>query len=116
MKNTFLLVLIWLPFLFLACEKHEKEKVEDLCHVMAESMVPQVVKDLFALRFSAANLTTWFYKESVAFYPYFTTSANIEKLAKFANSGSFIMEQIETHKDDQHDESTEKAGKLKGSC
>lgn len=116
MKNIFLLILICLPFLFLACEKHIKEKAENLCPVVAASMVPQVVKDSFALRYPATNVTTWFNKDSVAFCAYFTTSANIEKLVEFANSGSFIREQIETHQEGQHEDSTATAGKLNGGC
>ena len=78
--------------------------------------MPQAVKDSFALRYPGTNVTTWFNKDSVAFCAYFITSANIEKLAEFANSGSFIMEQIETHQNGQHEDSTATAGKLSGGC
>ena len=115
MKKILLPVFLSIPFLFFACEKN-KEKAENLCPVVAADAVPQVVKDSFALRYPATNVTTWFNKDSVAFCAYFITSANVATLAEFANSGNFIMEEIETHQDGQHEDSTATAGKLGGGC
>ena len=78
--------------------------------------MPQVIKDSFAIRYPGDTVTTWFNKDSVAFCAYFLTPANVETLAEFANSGSFIMEQIETHQDGQHEDSTGTVGKTNGGC
>lgn len=106
MKNTFPPISISLPILFLSSEKNDKEKAGNFCPVVAPSMVPLGVKYLFALRYTATNVTTWFNKDSVAFCTYFTTSSNIEKLSEFSNSRSFIRDQIETHQDGQRENST----------
>lgn len=116
MKKLFLLAVISAPLFFFSCKKEEKEKEEALCPVVAASAVPQAVKDSFALRYPATNVTTWFNKDSVAFCAHFITSANVEKLAEFANNGSFIMEEIEAHQDGQHEDSTGTVGKLDGGC
>jgi hypothetical protein len=80
------------------------------------SAVPQLVKDSFAARYPATNVTTWFNKDSVAFCAFFISSANIEKLAQFANNGSFIKEEVETQQDGQHEDSTVTGGKVTGGC
>ena len=116
MKNTFLLIFTCLPLLFLACEKHDKEKKENVCPIVSASAVPQVVKDSFALRYPATNVTTWFNKDSVAFCAYFITNTNIEKLAEFTNSGNFISEEIEMQQNGQHEDSTGTGGKVSSGC
>ncbi len=116
MKKILLAVLISAPLIFFACEKKVKEKAENLCPVVAAESVPQIVKDSFALRYPATNVTTWFNKDSVAFCAHFITSANVEKLAEFANNGSFIIEEIEAHQDGQHKDSTGTVGKLNTGC
>ncbi len=114
MKKILLAILISGPAIFVACEKKEKEKAENACPTVAASAVPQAVKDSFAIRYPATNVTTWFNKDSVAFCAYFITSANEEKMAQFANSGSFIKEEIETHQQGQHEDSTATVGKVNG--
>ncbi len=114
MKKILLAILISAPVMFAACEKKEKEKDKNICPTVAASAVPQAVKDSFAMRYPAANVTTWFNKDSVAFCAYFITAANEEKLAQFANSGSFIKEEIETHQEGQHEDSTTTVGKVNG--
>ena len=109
-----LLIVISISLFFVACKKEGKDKAENLCPVVAASAVPQVVKDSFALRYPATVVTTWFNKDSVAFCAYFITSANVEKLAQFANNGSFIKEEIETHQEGQHEDSTGTGGKVGG--
>ncbi|MDQ6844260.1 MAG: hypothetical protein M3Z92_07900 [Bacteroidota bacterium] len=116
MKKNLLLVFLSSTFFFFACEKGNKEKAENLCPIVAANLVPQVVKDSFALRYPATNVTTWFNKDSVAFCAYFITSANVETLAQFSNNGSFIKEEIENHQDGQHEDSTGTVGKVGGGC
>lgn len=114
MKKILLITAVSVAVIFFACNKEGKEKSEKLCPVVAASAVPQVVKDSFAVRYPATNVITWFNKDSVAFSAYFKTSANIEKLAEFANNGSFIKEEIETNQNGQHEDSTGTVGKLPG--
>lgn len=114
MKKILLAILISAPAIFVACEKKEKDKAENICPTVAASDIPQAVKDSFAMRYPATTVTTWFNKDSVAFCAYFITAANEEKLAQFANSGSFIKEEIETHQDGQHEDSTATGGKVNG--
>ncbi len=114
MKKILLAILISAPAIFVACEKKEKEKAENICPTVAASDVPQAVKDSFAIRYPATTVTTWFNKDSVAFCAYFITAANEEKMAQFANGGSFIKEEIETHQDGQHEDSTGTVGKVNG--
>ncbi|HEY8658551.1 MAG TPA: hypothetical protein VIL78_05915 [Hanamia sp.] len=120
--NTIGLIIlaIFLVFIFSislsSCKKESKEKSEKLCPVVASSTVPQVVKDAFSLKYPSTNVITWFNKDSVAFSAYFMTPANAEILARFANDGSFIMEEIETNQTRQHEDSTGTVGKLNGGC
>ena len=116
MKKLFLLAVISALVIFFSCKKEGKEKAENLCPVVAASAVPQVVKDSFAVRYPATNVITWFNKDSVAFCAHFITTANIEKLVELAKNGSFIKEEIETHQDGQHEDSTGTAGKVNGGC
>ncbi len=114
MKKILLAILISAPAIFVACEKKEKETAENICPTVAASAVPLAVKDSFAMRYPATDVTTWFNKDSVAFCAYFITAANVEKMAQFANNGSFIMEEIETHQEGQHEDSTTTVGKVNG--
>ena len=116
MKNALLLFAVSATLLLFACKKDGKEKAENYCPVVAASLVPQVVKDSFAVRYPATTVTTWFNKDSVAFCAYFITPANAEKLAQFANNGSFIKEEIETHQEGQHVDSTGTGGKVSSGC
>ena len=116
MKNALLLFAVSATLLLFACKKDGKEKAENHCPVVAASLVPQVVKDSFAVRYPATTVTTWFNKDSVAFCAYFITPANVEKLAQFANNGSFIKEEIETHQEGQHVDSTGTGGKVSSGC
>ena len=116
MKKIFFIATVSAAVIFFACKKESKEKSEKLCPVVAVSVVPQVVKDAFTVKYPATNVITWFNKDSVAFCAYFKTSANIEKLAEFANNGSFIKEEIETNQSGQHEDSTGTASKLPGGC
>ncbi len=98
---------------FSSCKKESKEKADTLCPVVTASEVPQVVKDSFAVRYPATSVTTWFNKDSVAFCAFFTISG-IEKLAQFANNGSFIKDEIETNQEGEHQDSTGTGGKTTG--
>ena len=106
MKKALILVAVSASLLFFACKKEGKEKAENHCPVVAASLVPQIVKDSFAVRYPATSVITWFNKDSVAFCAYFITASNVEKLARFANDGNFIKEEIETHQEGQHEDST----------
>ncbi|MDQ2719870.1 MAG: hypothetical protein M3Z26_08960 [Bacteroidota bacterium] len=116
MKKIFLITAVSVVAIFFACNKEGKEKSENICPVVAASAVPQAVKDSFAARYPATNVTTWFNKDSVAFCAYFITTGNIEMLAQFANNGSVIKEEIETQKNGQLEDSTGTVGKVNGGC
>jgi thioredoxin-related protein len=115
---TFICIMIALSatLIFISCKKEGKEKTENLCPVVAASAVPQVVKDSFAVRYPATAVITWFNKDSVNYCAYFKTITNVETLAEFANNGSFIKEQIETHNDNEQQDSTTTNGKTTTSC
>ena len=115
MKKLFLIIAVSTTVIFFACKKEGKEKTENVCPVVAASAVPQVVKDSFAVRYPATNVLTWFNKDSVAFCAHFITTANVEKLAEFANNGTFIKEEIETSQNGEHQDSTG-IGKTGGGC
>ena len=116
MKKVLLLAVISATLIFFSCKKEGKEQPENHCPVVAASAVPQVVKDSFALRYPATNVITWFNKDGVAFCAYFLTSANVEKLAQFADNGIFIKEEIETHQDGEHEDNTATGVKVNGGC
>ncbi len=111
-----LLIVISISAFFVSCEKDKKEKTENLCPVIAASAVPQPVKDSFAVRYPAIVVITWFNKDSVNYCAYFKTATNVETLAEFASNGSFIKEQIETHNDNEQEDSTTTGGKTTTSC
>ena len=102
------LFLIFLAFLLsislVSCEKGKNEKAENLCPVVAESAVPQAVKDSFGVRYPSTTVNTWFYKDSSSYCAFFITAASIEKLAQFSSNGNFISEEIETNQDGQHED------------
>jgi hypothetical protein len=112
----FLATALFVSVIFFACKKEGKDKIENLCPVVAATAVPQAVKDSFAVMYPAVNVITWFNKDSVAYCAYFITTANVETLAQFANNGSFTKEEIETHHDGEHEDSTGTGGKVGGSC
>ena len=101
--------------IFISCKKEGNDKAENLCPVVAESLVPQVVKDSFVVRYPATVVTTWFYKDSSIYCAAFTVAA-IEKLAQFAPNGTFIKEEIETHQEGENEDSTGTGGKLTTGC
>jgi hypothetical protein len=111
-----LFVALSASILLIACEKDRKEKNENTCPVVAASLVPQVVKDSFAVRYPATNVITWFNKDSEAFCAYFTTTSNIEKLVQFANNGSFIKEEIAIHQEGEQQDTTGTGVKVRVGC
>ncbi len=111
-----LLIVISISAFFVSCKKDKNEKTENLCPVVAASAVPQVVKDSFAVRYPTTIVITWFNKDSVNYCAYFKTATNVETLAEFANNGSFIKEQIETHNDNEQEDSTTAGVKTTTSC
>jgi hypothetical protein len=113
---VFLFIAVLTPILFIACQKEGKDKIENACPLVAANLVPQVIKDSFAVRYPATSVTTWFNKDSVGYCAYFITTANIEKLTQFANNGSFVKEEIEIHQNGEHQDSTGTGGKVTGGC
>ena len=99
--------------IFFSCKKEGNDKAKNLCPVVAESLVPQVVKDSFVVRYPATIVTTWFYKDSSSYCALFTISA-VNKLAQFAPHGGFIKEEIETHQEGENVDST--GGKVTTGC
>ena len=116
MKKIFLLVAVAASVIFFSCKKEDAEKAENLCPVVAASAVPQIVKDSFALRYPATNVITWFNKDSVAFSAYFISSANVQKLAQFANNGIFMKEELETQQEGEYQDTTVSGSKLGAGC
>lgn len=106
MKNIFFIAAVSAAVIFFACSKKGKEKSEKLYPVVAASAVLQVGKYAFTVKYPATNIIIWFNKGGVAFSARFKTSANMEKLAQFANNGNFIEEEIETNLNGQHEDST----------
>lgn len=116
MKHFFVLAAIATAAL-VSCEKEKAEKAENICPVVAASVVPQIVKDSFSVRYPATTVTTWFNKDNVGYCAYFTMGG-IEKLSQFANNGSFVKEQIETNESGEHTDgidSTATGGKVPAS-
>ena len=114
MKKLFLIALV-ATAIFISCKKEGNDKAENLCPVVAESLVPQLVKDSFIVRYPATVVTTWFYKDSSSYCALFTISA-VEKLAQFAPDGTFIKEEIETHQEGENEDSTGTGGKVTTGC
>jgi thioredoxin-related protein len=117
---VFLFVAISTSVIFFSCKKEGKDKTENLCPVVAASAVPQVVKDSFTVRYPATVVIMWFNKDSANYCAYFKTISNVETLAEFVNDGSFINEQIETHNDNEAEDSIIvngiKTGKVSCEC
>ena len=83
---------------FFSCEKEHTEEAENLCPVVIENLVPQIVKDSFNVHYPSTVVQTWFYKDSSSYCALFTFATQ-ETLAQFAENGSFIKEEIETEHD-----------------
>lgn len=110
--NTITLLFILLAAFFLfsiplsSCEKNGKDKEENHCPVIAESAVPQIVKDSFAVRYPSLTVSTWFQKDSVGYCAYFTQPVNQKKLAEFTTTGIFISEEMDADNDGNFEDST----------
>ena len=120
MKKICILAIVATAALF-SCEKdkaEKAEKAENQCPVVAASVVPQIVKDSFSVKYPATTVTTWFNKDSVGYCAYFTMQG-VEKLSQFTNNGSFVKEQIETNESGEHNDSadsTAATGKVSTGC
>ena len=112
MKKLCITVII-ATVIFFSCKK-EEDKSENLCPEVPASSVPQTVKDSFAVRYPTDVVKTWFNKESAAFCAFFITSG-MEKLAQFADNGTFIKEEIETDQQGEYQDSTS-IGKSGAGC
>lgn len=99
--------------IFISCSKEKNENDEKLCPVIEESLVPQIVKDSFAIRYPGTSVTTWFNKDSIGYCSFFTISG-VDKLAEFALNGSFVKDEIETEQDGEHQDSTSTGVKTTG--
>lgn len=104
MKKVFFITLA-ATLIFFSCKKEHTEE-ENLCPVVAESLVPQVVKDSFAVHYPSTIVQTWFYKDSSSYCALFTLITT-KTLAQFAENGAFLKEEIETEHDgnDNHQDS-----------
>lgn len=105
----FILLLLSVFLSLSSCEKEKNHKAENLCPVVAESLVPQLVKDSFIARYPATLVTTWFYKDSSSYCALITISS-VEKLAHFEIDGAFINEEIEVQQEGEHNDSTSTGG------
>lgn len=114
MKKLFILTLVSAT-IFFSCKKEGKEAPENLCPVVAESAVPQAVRDSFKSRYPSTVVITWFNKDGVAFCASFLSSG-VDKLAQFSNDGSFVKEELESHQEGEHEDSTATGGKINGGC
>ncbi len=114
MKKIILILLVTGTIVF-SCKKDSQETTKNLCPIIVENLVPQVVKDSFAVRYPATIVTTWFYKDSSSYCALFTVTT-VQKLAQFATNGTFIKEDIETHQEGEHQDSTGTSGKTSTGC
>lgn len=98
---------------FLSCTKDEKKEgkeAENHCPVIIAALVPQAVKDSFAIRYPSTTVNTWFQKDSIGFCAYFIQSPNLKKLAEFSRTGAFILEETDNDHDGQYEDSTGHVG------
>lgn len=113
MKKLFLTTIISIAVL-VSCTKDKNENNEKHCPVVEASLVPNIVKDSFMMRYPTDSVRTWFNKDSFAYCAFFVSSG-IEKLAQFSNSGHFIKEEIESNETNEHEDSTI-TGKVSRGC
>lgn len=89
----------------LSCNKdRENNDKEKHCLILAESAVPQVVKDSFAVKYDSAAVITWFQKDSIGYTAYFIKPVNTPTLATFSSAGYFISEESAIEHDGGHDD------------
>ena len=99
---------------FTSCEK-EREDDDNPCSVVDASLVPQMVRDSFAVKYPALSVTKWFNKDNIGFCAFFSTSTSTKKLAQFANDGSFVKEEVESDDQGDHKDNVV-AGKVATEC
>jgi hypothetical protein len=102
---------------FSSCSKEGKYEDDNHCPVVAESAVPQIVKNSFAVRYPFMTVNTWFQKDSIGYCAYFIQPVNQKKLAEFTRDGLFISEKIDIDHDGNFEDSTGTSNpKIPGSC
>lgn len=117
MKNKLItLSLFSLVIIISSCEKfhRDEDENENHCPIVADSLVPQVVKDSFAVRFPAVTVQTWFYKDSSSYCALSGVEPQ-EQLAQFAMDGSFIKIVSESENEAAGEPSTDTTGGIKSS-
>lgn len=106
--------------LLVACNKEGKKEgneSDNHCPNIAETAVPQIVKDSFAVRYPSMTVNTWFRKDSIGYCAYFIQPVNQKKLTEFTNTGVFIQEEIDIDHDGNFEDSTTHSGpKGPGGC
>ncbi len=96
---------ILITWIFASSCKKEKE-TENHCPTIAASLVPQIVKDSFNLRYPSQAVNTWFQKDSIGYCAYFIVPVNKKTLAEFSRTGNFLLEYIDNDKDGNMEDST----------
>lgn len=110
MKKIFLLATIAITLILFSCKKENKETSENLCPVIAASAVPRAVLDSFVVKYPSTIVITWFYKDNSSYCAYFKTATNVEILAEFTSTGSFIKQKIESEHGNEGEDSTSTSG------
>lgn len=94
-----------------SCEKSQKDRFENEnhCPIVADSLVPQVVKDSFAFRFPTLSARAWFYKDSSSYCALSGVEPQ-EQLAQFATNGSFIKIVTEVENEEAGEPASDTSG------
>ena len=103
-------------FLLVSCNlidslNHDNEK-DNPCQIISTELVPQVIKDSFAVRYPGVAPIQWLNKDNMGYCVNFIDSNTKEIIALFSNTGDFVsqeeninVEQTGQHTDNQSDES-----------
>lgn len=101
------LIVLALGVVFYSCSKESDGKKDDnICPVIADSLVPKIVKDSFAVKYSSMQVITWFQKDSIGYTAYFLGTAATKMFATFSAAGVFIEEDTADHEGDHQEDST----------
>jgi hypothetical protein len=105
-------------FVFETCTKEKKNNDnERLCPTVMAVLVPQIVKDSFAVKYPSVSVITWFQNDSIGYCAYFLQSGNIRKLAKFTTTGVFVLEEIDVDNNGDFEDTTGNSNPKKpGEC
>jgi hypothetical protein len=111
-----ILIAISIAAVLIACSKEDKKgEKENHCPVIAVSVVPQIVKDSFAVRYPSQTVNTWFQKDSIDYCAYFIQPVSQKKLAEFTSLGVFVSEESDKDHDGHFEDSTGQSNPKTGS-